>query len=842
MFHSPHTTVRFSRQSMGDQRNSRDQPAAEDGDGEEVHGVEAPARRHSPWTKVEHLLFLLGLEDHGRGAWRAIAMDYCVSRTPTQVASHAQKYFLRQELTPSRRHKKRPSIHDITRASINPYATPSERDHMRVTLQEIVRAGRDTAGASDSNDNSASSSGKSVSSTCLPVSDPIFGQVFAFTIDSAAAATTSSGGSVDVTFGVAGAQQMQQVQQMQYAIMHPMHGSGATSTTAPGAVGSWTLPGGAMLAPMQMPAGMHLQPAPHPGPMQMVQPQARLAYMTPAPGAPWPQHGPQHGPVQTLQPFYPSRPKIPLPHARNILPGATRPTCPTGPVARFAARRAAAQRGPAAPPHSTPVNPAASADAAYSHSMPGAGWITVPAQGPHVSAPHGNPSPPQSLPSGPGGLPTHQTPGETALRRAAHSQVMLSAPASAQGIPHPAPQQWYMARHQRQMARQQSTDSAAASSEKGGTPRDQRGTKREGETVQHLMHGEQPWQYLAQWQPGAQLQASFQASGTPSAGPHHRPGLQMPLWPDAAAGDGSSGPPLATPQCRAAVTVGDSYTVSALQVSSSRALVSTLSEPLNAVGSGSGTGLGSSYHVACRSTVPESQPGPGAGGEASSQNHALLPPAQATFAQRPVGDKMKWPSTHGMHGMPLPMQSPSGDLMPLQQPESSRQLPPYSAQPPHYPAALLASLPRSASACGAQLPQIPFSAPAPQLPPPPVSAPAPHGSGASVSRGAQTPPRGPPGTRSPGIADSCSGRSMHASSFQPLAHDAGAWSAHAGDALDVGSLQETGDGIVDYLLGNMPLLADPLLDADVFEKSSSGNTDAGSGSAGARSGVAGGGA
>jgi len=90
-----------------------------------------------------------------------------------QVASHAQKYFLRQELTPSRRHKKRPSIHDITCASINPYATAAERDHMRLTLQEIVRSGRDMVNGGDSDEASASSSGKSAGSNCLPVSGTI---------------------------------------------------------------------------------------------------------------------------------------------------------------------------------------------------------------------------------------------------------------------------------------------------------------------------------------------------------------------------------------------------------------------------------------------------------------------------------------------------------------------------------------------------------------------------------------------------------------------------------------------------------------------------------------------
>jgi hypothetical protein len=36
------------------------------------------------------------------------------TRTPTQVASHAQKYFIRQASAGSRGDNKRKSIHDIT--------------------------------------------------------------------------------------------------------------------------------------------------------------------------------------------------------------------------------------------------------------------------------------------------------------------------------------------------------------------------------------------------------------------------------------------------------------------------------------------------------------------------------------------------------------------------------------------------------------------------------------------------------------------------------------------------------------------------------------------------------
>ncbi len=48
-----------------------------------------------PWTESEHLGFLAGLKKLGKGNWRGISRLYVPSRTPTQVASHAQKHFLR---------------------------------------------------------------------------------------------------------------------------------------------------------------------------------------------------------------------------------------------------------------------------------------------------------------------------------------------------------------------------------------------------------------------------------------------------------------------------------------------------------------------------------------------------------------------------------------------------------------------------------------------------------------------------------------------------------------------------------------------------------------------------
>ncbi|KAK9283252.1 hypothetical protein L1049_011903 [Liquidambar formosana] len=69
-----------------------------------------------PWTEDEHRRFLMGLLKHGKGDWRNISRNFVVSKTPTQVASHAQKYFIRQ--SSGGKDKRRPSIHDITTVNL----------------------------------------------------------------------------------------------------------------------------------------------------------------------------------------------------------------------------------------------------------------------------------------------------------------------------------------------------------------------------------------------------------------------------------------------------------------------------------------------------------------------------------------------------------------------------------------------------------------------------------------------------------------------------------------------------------------------------------------------------
>ncbi|XP_071916088.1 uncharacterized protein [Coffea arabica] len=68
-------------------------------------------KKGRPWSKEEHRLFLQGLDKYGRGDWRSISRLCVRSRTPTQVASHAQKYFKRMVVVDK---KMMSSTHDVT--------------------------------------------------------------------------------------------------------------------------------------------------------------------------------------------------------------------------------------------------------------------------------------------------------------------------------------------------------------------------------------------------------------------------------------------------------------------------------------------------------------------------------------------------------------------------------------------------------------------------------------------------------------------------------------------------------------------------------------------------------
>lgn len=72
-------------------------------------------RKGVPWSEEEHRAFLAGLEKLGKGDWRGISSNFVVTRTPTQVASHAQKYFLRKSSFDNR--QRRSSLFDVIKGS-----------------------------------------------------------------------------------------------------------------------------------------------------------------------------------------------------------------------------------------------------------------------------------------------------------------------------------------------------------------------------------------------------------------------------------------------------------------------------------------------------------------------------------------------------------------------------------------------------------------------------------------------------------------------------------------------------------------------------------------------------
>ncbi|MCD7466501.1 hypothetical protein HAX54_003268 [Datura stramonium] len=90
-------------------------------------------KRGVPWTEEEHKLFLLGLQKVGKGDWRGISRNFVKTRTPTQVASHAQKYFLRR--TNLNRRRRRSSLFDITTDSVSVLPTEERKNQQEQPIQ-----------------------------------------------------------------------------------------------------------------------------------------------------------------------------------------------------------------------------------------------------------------------------------------------------------------------------------------------------------------------------------------------------------------------------------------------------------------------------------------------------------------------------------------------------------------------------------------------------------------------------------------------------------------------------------------------------------------------------------
>ncbi|KAF8011214.1 hypothetical protein BT93_J1735 [Corymbia citriodora subsp. variegata] len=86
-----------SKRKFDEKEKPSDEPLEDEGT------QQNPKRRGVAWSREEHELFLEGLEKYGKGDWKSISRSCVKSRSPTQVASHAQKYFKRLKNNSERR-------------------------------------------------------------------------------------------------------------------------------------------------------------------------------------------------------------------------------------------------------------------------------------------------------------------------------------------------------------------------------------------------------------------------------------------------------------------------------------------------------------------------------------------------------------------------------------------------------------------------------------------------------------------------------------------------------------------------------------------------------------------
>ncbi|XP_028805184.1 transcription factor DIVARICATA-like [Neltuma alba] len=78
-------------------------------------------KKRSSWSLDEHILFLVGVEIHGKGKWKKISENVVRTRSVMQVASHAQKFYLLQRKRDARVKRRKGGINALTLENICPH-------------------------------------------------------------------------------------------------------------------------------------------------------------------------------------------------------------------------------------------------------------------------------------------------------------------------------------------------------------------------------------------------------------------------------------------------------------------------------------------------------------------------------------------------------------------------------------------------------------------------------------------------------------------------------------------------------------------------------------------------
>eukprot|EP00958_Prasinococcus_capsulatus_P008814 scaffold870_cov393-Prasinococcus_capsulatus_cf.AAC.44 len=106
-----------------------------------------------PWSEEEHGAFQEGIRVFGKGAWSQIARSYVQSRTPAQVASHAQKHFIRLQQLASGKVTKRSASSRASQssmlASLTASGAPGWKEQAENSNQRVGENGHTTSSSAE---------------------------------------------------------------------------------------------------------------------------------------------------------------------------------------------------------------------------------------------------------------------------------------------------------------------------------------------------------------------------------------------------------------------------------------------------------------------------------------------------------------------------------------------------------------------------------------------------------------------------------------------------------------------------------------------------------------------